>query len=94
MAIKRAASSGQVISGKRPHAEWKPVLIDEITEEILVPNGTMGQRWEEGKQWNLILEREDGSVISPALSVEPHGGIFKRFIFRSLITQAAAHLNG
>ncbi|PAK55691.1 nitrate reductase subunit alpha [Paenibacillus sp. 7541] len=64
-----------------PHAEWKPVLIDETTEEILVPNGTMGQRWEEGKPWNLILEREDGSVISPSLSVEPHGGSYQTIHF-------------
>ncbi|MFG1733604.1 nitrate reductase subunit alpha [Paenibacillus sp. 843] len=56
------------------HAEWKPVIIDENTNEITVPNGTMGQRWEQDKKWNLILEREDGSVIAPALSVEPQGG--------------------
>jgi nitrate reductase alpha subunit len=32
----------------------------------------MGQRWEEGKQWNLKLETEDGSKIDPALSnVDP-----------------------
>lgn len=56
------------------HAEWKPVIIDENTNEITVPNGTMGQRWEQDKKWNLILEREDGSVVAPALSVEPQGG--------------------
>ncbi|MGG4104449.1 nitrate reductase subunit alpha [Paenibacillus lautus] len=56
------------------HAEWKPVIIDENTNEITVPNGTMGQRWEQDKKWNLILEREDGSIIAPALSVEPQGG--------------------
>ncbi|MCM3256588.1 nitrate reductase subunit alpha [Paenibacillus lautus] len=55
------------------HAEWKPVIIDENTNEIIVPNGTMGQRWEQDKKWNLILEREDGSVIAPALSVESQG---------------------
>ncbi|KAF9108408.1 hypothetical protein BGX30_008640, partial [Mortierella sp. GBA39] len=56
-----------------PHAEWKPVIYDENKNEITVPNGTMGQRWEPGKKWNLILEREDGSVIAPALSVESQG---------------------
>lgn len=56
-----------------PHAEWKPVIIDENTNEITVPNGTMGQRWEQDKKWNLILEREDGSAIAPALSVESQG---------------------
>ncbi|WP_098742866.1 nitrate reductase subunit alpha [Paenibacillus sp. EZ-K15] len=63
------------------HAEWKPVIIDENTNEITVPNGTMGQRWEQDKKWNLILEREDGSVIAPALSVEPQGGELQTISF-------------
>jgi nitrate reductase alpha subunit len=28
----------------------------------------MGQRWEEGKKWNLKLETEDGTPIDPMLS--------------------------
>lgn len=63
------------------HAEWKPVIIDEVTNEITVPNGTMGQRWEQDKKWNLILEREDGSVIAPALSVEPQGAQWHNICF-------------
>ncbi|HWO55330.1 MAG TPA: nitrate reductase subunit alpha [Paenibacillus cookii] len=55
------------------HAEWKPVIIDETTGEIIVPNGTMGQRWEQDQKWNLKLEREDGSVVSPAMSVAAQG---------------------
>ncbi|HEY4600505.1 MAG TPA: nitrate reductase subunit alpha [Cerasibacillus sp.] len=54
------------------HAEWKPVIFDEAKEQIIVPNGTMGQRWEKDVKWNLILENDDGTVIEPALSVEPH----------------------
>ncbi|MDN6206404.1 MAG: molybdopterin-dependent oxidoreductase, partial [Staphylococcus simulans] len=49
--------------------EWKPVVFDKESSQIIVPNGTMGQRWEEGKQWNLKLENEDGSKIDPALTV-------------------------
>nr|WP_186084828.1 nitrate reductase subunit alpha [Jeotgalicoccus schoeneichii] len=52
------------------NGEWKPVLIDETTEQIVVPNGTMGQRWEEGKKWNLKLETEDGTKIAPAMTVK------------------------
>lgn len=63
------------------HAEWKPVIIDENTNEITVPNGTMGQRWEQDQKWNLILKREDGSVIAPALSVEPQGGEWQTISF-------------
>ncbi len=63
------------------HAEWKPVIIDEITNEITVPNGTVGQRWEKDKKWNLILEREDGTKILPALSVEELGAHWQEIVF-------------
>ncbi|MEJ7304736.1 hypothetical protein WL900_16345, partial [Staphylococcus caprae] len=45
--------------------EWKPVIQDKLSQQLLVPNGTMGQRWEEGKKWNLKLETEDGTPIDP-----------------------------
>src|SRR5699024_4397741 len=35
-----------------PNGDWKPVIFDKIQQHLTVPNGTMGQRWEEGKQWN------------------------------------------
>lgn len=63
------------------HAEWKPVILDEAADEILVPNGTMGQRWEKEVKWNLILEREDGTKIEPAMSVEPHGAEWTEIVF-------------
>src|SRR5699024_3165693 len=49
--------------------EWKPVLFDEETAGIVVPNGTMGQRHEEGRKWNLKMETDDGTPINPALSI-------------------------
>ncbi|WP_062109703.1 nitrate reductase subunit alpha [Bacillus niameyensis] len=63
------------------HSEWKPVIFDEAADEIIVPNGTMGQRWEEDKKWNLILEREDGTVIQPALSIEGHDSEWTEIIY-------------
>lgn len=63
------------------HAEWKPVIIDEGTNEIIAPNGTMGQRWEEGTKWNLILDREDGTKIVPALSVEGYEENWEEIVF-------------
>lgn len=65
------------------HAEWKPVIIDEAVNggEIIVPNGTMGQRWEKDVKWNLILEREDGSKIEPALSVADHNAEWIEIVF-------------
>ncbi|MCD3131834.1 hypothetical protein GFK13_23385, partial [Salmonella enterica subsp. enterica serovar Enteritidis] len=52
------------------NGEWKPVLFDNLSNQLVVPNGTMGQRWEDGKQWNLKLEDEDGNVIQPSLSMD------------------------
>src|SRR5699024_3967434 len=48
---------------------------------IIVPNGTMGQRWEKDAKWNLILENEDGTRIEPALSVEQHGAEWETISF-------------
>lgn len=61
----RASDLGQTTE----QSEWKPVIHDTISDSLVVPNGTMGQRWEEGKKWNLKLETEDGSKINPTLSM-------------------------
>ncbi|MDC5694118.1 nitrate reductase subunit alpha [Mammaliicoccus sciuri] len=54
------------------HAEWKPVVYDQNSEQFVIPNGTMGQRYEEGVKWNLNLVGEDGKEIDPALSFKDH----------------------
>lgn len=64
-----------------PHSDWKPVIFDEAAGEMMVPNGTMGQRWEEGKKWNLILEREDGRKVQPALTIAGHGEEWTEIVF-------------
>ncbi|EZX22768.1 nitrate reductase, alpha subunit [Staphylococcus aureus C0673] len=53
-------------------AEWKPVVYDQNSEQFVIPNGTMGQRYEEGVKWNLNLVGEDGKEIDPALSFKDH----------------------
>lgn len=65
----RASDLGQTTE----QSEWKPVIHDTISDSLVVPNGTMGQRWEEGKKWNLKLETEDGSKITPTLSMTEGG---------------------
>lgn len=54
------------------HAEWKPVVYDQNSEQLVIPNGTMGQRYEEAVKWNLNLVGEDGKEIDPALSFKDH----------------------
>ncbi|PTF04757.1 nitrate reductase subunit alpha [Staphylococcus devriesei] len=61
----RASDLGQ----ESKNGEWKPVIQDTISQQLVVPNGTMGQRWEENKKWNLKLETEDGTKINPTLSM-------------------------
>ena len=63
------------------NAEWKPVIFDETTNEIIVPNGTVGQRWEEETKWNLILDNEDGTRVEPALSIAEHGAEWEEIVF-------------
>ena len=46
------------------NSEWKPVLIDENDQQIKVPNGTIGQRWDHSEKWNLKL-----GGINPKLSI-------------------------
>ncbi|MER5729795.1 nitrate reductase subunit alpha [Streptomyces sp. NPDC002138] len=43
------------------NARWKTVLIDDVTGEPVVPNGTLGHRWGKNEQpeWNLEL----GAVV-------------------------------
>src|SRR5690625_1653574 len=56
------------------NADWKPVILDENSGEMVAPNGTMGQRWEEGKKWNLNLKRDDRPAIDASMSVENFEG--------------------
>src|SRR5690625_2454487 len=55
------------------HAEWKPVIFDHTKNDIITPNGTIGQRWEDGAKWNLQLEHDDGTKIDPALTMLEEG---------------------
>ncbi|WP_297576561.1 nitrate reductase subunit alpha [uncultured Deefgea sp.] len=54
--------------------DWKTLLIDENTGEIVIPNGTIGLRWgETGEQigkWNLELKATSGLEIDPLLSLK------------------------
>lgn len=48
--------------------EWKTVVWDQETDDFAVPKGSQGFRWDQGNQWNLNLDKEDGSKINPMLS--------------------------
>ena len=67
--------AGRFLNGKDmgrtdKHADFKYYVIDELTGKLVVPNGTMGDRWDREKKWNLHEEDSDtGEKITPQLSV-------------------------
>ncbi|HJV46064.1 MAG TPA: nitrate reductase subunit alpha [Bacillota bacterium] len=50
-------------------AEWKPLVIDEQTEKMVVPNGSIGHRWGDKGKWNLKMEDQDGDPYNPKMTL-------------------------
>lgn len=49
-------------------------VLDTETQQLVVPNGTMGRRWGDGSQWNLKLEDSStGLPIDPQLTLVAPG---------------------
>lgn len=62
--------NGKDMGRQDKHADFKHYVIDEKTGKLVVPNGTMGDRWDRKEKWNLKEENSDnGSAITPQLSV-------------------------
>jgi len=56
--------------GQTENAKWKTVLIDKNSGEMVVPNGTIGSRWDKSARWNLEEKNvADGSDIEPLVSL-------------------------
>ena len=49
--------------------EWKLVVLDEKTNSMIIPNGSVGHRWEGKKNWNLEMKDENGTEYEPRLSI-------------------------
>src|SRR5512141_1549458 len=56
--LLRAAEFDQAL-GETNNPDWKTVALDEVTGEVVVPNGSIGFRWGEDGKWNL--EEKDGA---------------------------------
>jgi nitrate reductase / nitrite oxidoreductase, alpha subunit len=56
-AFLTAADAGLARPGEGGRARWKPVLIDAATDRVVVPGGTLGDRWGKAGEghWNLDL---------------------------------------
>lgn len=56
--------------GEEKNTEWKPVIYDANTNNVVVPNGTVGSRWDESGKWNMEAKNvADGSEIWPEVSL-------------------------
>jgi nitrate reductase alpha subunit len=52
------------------NSDWKPVVLDADSQQVVVPNGTIGARWGDQGKWNLEEKnQQDGSDINPVLSL-------------------------
>ena len=48
------------------NADWKPVLLDENSSGFVIPNGTIGSRWDKSRKWNLEMkDAVTGKDIQP-----------------------------
>ncbi|THT98432.1 nitrate reductase subunit alpha [Lampropedia puyangensis] len=71
--------------GQQNNPDWKTLLIDQTTGELVVPNGTIGLRWGEGKvddgakvgRWNLeARDAGTGREVDALLSLaDAHDGV-------------------
>lgn len=57
------------IDVKAKNSEWKLVVLDEKSNKLVVPNGSIGHRWEEGKNWNLKMVDENGKPYEPTMTL-------------------------
>jgi nitrate reductase alpha subunit len=54
---------------REANAEWKPVLFDKNSSSLVIPNGTVGSRWDRSGKWNLELtDLSTGREIDPLLT--------------------------
>jgi nitrate reductase / nitrite oxidoreductase, alpha subunit len=52
------------------NADWKPLVFDAHSRGTVIPNGSIGFRWEENGRWNLKPEdSQSGEKIDPLLGL-------------------------
>ncbi len=57
--------------GEKNNTEWKPLLIDGVTNKIVVPTGTVGSRWDGSGKWNIKNKNAmNGADIEPKTTLK------------------------
>lgn len=68
--LRASDFSGELAQSNNP--EWKTVAIDELSEQIVPPCGSIGFRWGESGQWNIEQKTADGQAVRLRLSLVDH----------------------
>ena len=63
------ASDFSAALGETNNSEWKTVAFDEISGEIVAPNGSVGFRWGETGKWNIEEREAKGRATMLRLSL-------------------------
>ena len=63
------ASDFDAALGEKNNPEWKTVGFDELSGNVVVPNGSVGFRWGEQGKWNLEEKETNGAATRLRLSL-------------------------
>ncbi|MDQ0339083.1 nitrate reductase alpha subunit [Caldalkalibacillus uzonensis] len=98
--------NAQDLGRNTQHAEWKPALFDENSQDFAIPHGTMGSRWDEQGKWNLkLVDEQTNESINPRLSMLgiedelltvkiPYFGAEEKRILKRVVPAKAVKING
>lgn len=56
--------------GEKENAEWKTIAVDENSQQLVAPQGSIGFRWDKSRKWNLEpRDGKSGDEITMQLSL-------------------------
>ena len=67
--------------GEKNNPEWKTVVIDEVSGDVIAPNGSIGFRWGEDGKWNLQAKKISRKTSKPQLSLMTDKGDIAEVLF-------------
>lgn len=56
--------------GEEKNPDWKVLAWNEKTDSLMLPNGSIGFRWDGSQKWNLETKAQDDQDVQAALSLK------------------------
>ena len=56
--------------GEEKNPDWKVLAWNEKTDSLMLPNGSIGFRWDGSGKWNLETKAQDDQDVQAALSLK------------------------